>query len=124
MLTDIEKEYPKDTAVLTALGQSLLAMKRPLDAAELFERVVQLGPDSAVNESNAGTAWMQAGQTDKAVYHLERAVNLDPLLLPAAEVLVQAYRQQGQTDKLELLGDRVRKALGISAPQASDPQKP
>lgn len=123
LLTEVEKDFPKDAAVLTALGQTLLAMKRPLDAAELFERVLQLGQDSAVNESNAGTALMQAGKTEKAVYHLERAVNLDPLLLPAAEVLVQAYRQQGQTDKLELLGDRVREALGSSAPQAPAPQK-
>ena len=119
MLQAAEKAYPRDPAVLTALGQALLAMKQPLLAAERFERVLELDQDSAVNEEHAGRAWMRAGQIDKAVHHLERAVKTDPLFLPAAEVLVEAYRQQGQTDKLEALGDRVREALGSAAPQPS-----
>ncbi len=99
MLTDVEKEFAKDPAVLTALAQALLAVKRPLEAAKRFERVLQLGSDSAVNEGNAGTAWVEAGQMDKAVDHLERAIKLDPLLLPVAQALmqlVQPARRHGQ----------------------------
>lgn len=121
MLADLEREFPGDPTVLTELGQAFLASGQPLAAAERFERVLQLGPDSAVNEENAGRAWFRAGQFDKATYHLERALAFDPLLLPAAEVLVQVYRQQGRTDKLETLGERVREALGNSAPREVGP---
>lgn len=120
LLVDVEKEFSNDPAVLSALGQALLVRKQPLEAARLFERVLQLGPDSAVNEWKAGRAWDQAGQMDKAVDHLERAIKLDPLLLPAAEALVEVYRGQGAMDKVSALADRVRQALGSSAPQKFD----
>jgi len=124
MLAGLEKEFPGDPAVLTELGHAFVASGEPLAAAERFERVLQLGPVSAVNEENAGIAWFRAGQIDKAMHHLERAIEFDPLLLPAAEVLVQVYRRQGRTDKLEALGERVREALGSSAPHEPGAPKP
>ncbi|HEV2232150.1 MAG TPA: tetratricopeptide repeat protein [Terriglobia bacterium] len=121
MLTEVEKKFPNDPLVLAALGKALLNLNRPLDAANLFERVLNLGPDSVTAEWDAGRAWMNAGQIDKAIDHLERAVKKDPLFLPAAESLVQIYREQGDKDKLSALGDRVRQALGNSAPQEASP---
>ncbi len=121
MLREVEKDFPNDPAVLTALGRVLLMGNQSLQAAELFDRILQLGPDSAVNEMFAGRAYLQAGRLDKAVDHLERALKLDPLLLPAAETLVQIYRQQGDNDKVSVLADRVRDALGSSAPQEAGP---
>jgi hypothetical protein len=122
MLAEVAKETPDDLAVLTALGQALLGGNRSLEAAGLFERVLQLGPESAINQGNAGSAWAKAGQMDKAVPHLERALKLDPLLLPVAQVLVQVYRAQGETDKLAALADRVRQAMHGTAPPSSNPQ--
>ena len=121
LLTEVQKKFPNDPPVLSALGKALLNLNQPLDAANLFERVLQLGPDSAIAEWDAGRAWLKAGQTDKATDHLERAMKLDPLFLPAAETLVQIYRQQGDMDKLSALGALVRQALGDSAPQEADP---
>lgn len=124
MLTAVVEKFPNDPAVLNALGHALLNAQQPLQAAHLFERVLTLGPDSAVTEADAGRAWMEAGEIGKAVTHLERAVQLDPLLLPAAEALMQAYRQQNETDKISALAERVREALGRSAPQeASSPER-
>jgi len=119
MLAEVEKQFPNDPAVLTALGQALLAVNKPAEAAQRFERVLELGPESAVNEENAGTAWMQAGQMDKAMDHLERAIQRDPLLLPVAQALMQAYRQQDDEDKAAALAERVRQALGNAAPRDS-----
>ena len=121
MLAEVAKETPDDPAVLTALGLALLGGNRPLEAAGLFERVLQLGPESAINQGNAGSAWAKAGQMDKAVPHLERALKLDPLLLPVAQVLVQVYRAQGETDKLAALADRVRQAMQGTASPSSNP---
>lgn len=121
MLIDIQNEFPDDPEVLTALGRVLLLGNQSLQAAELFERVLKLGRDSAMNEMYAGSAFVQSGQLDKAVKHLERSLDLDPLLLPAAENLVRVYRQQGDTDKVSALADRIRRALGSSAPQEANP---
>ena len=67
---------------------------------------------------------MQAGNSDKALDHFERAVKADPLLLPAAEGLMKIYRQRGDTEKLSELGERVGEAMGPSAPQESRPAGP
>ena len=122
MLTEVENTFPDDPGVLTALGETSLAIKQPLEAARRFERVLELGPDSALAESNAGRAWMRAGIMDKASFHMEKAITLDPLLLPAAETLMQIYQEQGDQDKAAALADRVREALGSSAPRESSPQ--
>jgi len=124
MLTEMKKQFPDDPAVLAAMGRALLAERQALEAARLFERVLEIGPDTAVEEANAGRAWMQAGNTEKATQRLERAITLDPLFLPAAEALVEVYRRRGDTDKLDALGERVRQALGSSAPQdSSSPER-
>jgi Cytochrome c554 and c-prime/Tetratricopeptide repeat len=117
MLLGAEKQFPDDPDILSAKGRVLLAMKRPAEAAEVFERVLELRPGYALDEGNAGKAWLQARQMDKAVPHLERALKIDPLLLPVAEVLVQVYRQQGDMEKLAALADHVREAMGEAAPQ-------
>jgi len=123
MLTEVEKVFPNDPAVLTALGQALLATGQPLEAARRFERLLELGPDSAVGESDAGRAWIRAGNMDKATSHLEKAISMDPLLLPAAEALMQIYQEQGNESKAAALSDRVRGALGSSAPRESGTQE-
>jgi tetratricopeptide (TPR) repeat protein len=123
MLTEVENEFPDDPAVLTALGRALLAIKQPLEAAMRFGRVLELGPDSAVDEANAGMAWKDAGDMEKATSHLEKAVNLDPLLFPAAEALMQIYQEHGDEGKAAALSGRVQEALGTSAPRESSSQE-
>ncbi len=123
MLTEVENEFPDDPAVLTALGRTLLAIRQPLEAARRFGRVLELGPGSAVDEANAGMAWKDAGDMEKATSHLEKAVNLDPLLFPAAEALMQIYQEQGDEGKAAALSGRVQEALGSSAPRESSSQE-
>jgi len=116
MLVEVQKQFPNDAEVLTSLARILLMGRQSAQAAELFERVLRLGQDTAVNEMYAGRAYLQAGKTDMAIEHLERALKLDPLNLPAAESLMRVYRQQGDEDKITALSDQVRQALGVSAP--------
>lgn len=121
MLIEVEKEFPNDPAVLLAFGKALVNAKQPLEAAHTFDRLLELSPATALIETNAGRAWIEAGQTDKGIEHLERAIRLDPLFLPAAEMLMRSYQQNGEADKLEALSDLVRKALGSSAPHDASP---
>jgi Tfp pilus assembly protein PilF len=63
---------------------------------------------------NLAGALLAAGDAAKAIGHLERAVELDPLLLQAVQLLSQTYRQQGQPVKADELVARYRTAMGIS----------
>jgi len=124
ILSTVEKSFPDDPAVLDAMAQALLGGGRALEAARLFDRVLAKGSDSAASEGDAGRAWMEAGDTAEALAHLERAVQLDPLDLPAAEALMRIYQSQGDRDKASDLSERVRQALGPSAPEPIESSAP
>jgi hypothetical protein len=112
ILTEVEKTLPNDVAVLRAIGRALLLGKQPAEALRAFERVLALTPDSATSEEDVGVACLEAGQTDNAVAHLQKAMASDPLLLTAATALEQAYRRQGHPDRAEALANRIRGEMG------------
>jgi tetratricopeptide (TPR) repeat protein len=111
MLTEVQKTASDDVPVLKGIGRALLLGRQPLEALRAFERVLQLVPDSATSEEDAGAACLEAGQVDAAVSHLERALSLDPLQLTAATVLEAAYRRQGYKEKADALSDKMRLAM-------------
>lgn len=111
MLTEVQKAAPDDVGVLKGIGRALLLGRAPLEALKAFERVLQLAPDSATGEEDVGTALLESGQTGKAAPHLERALELDPLLLSAATALQEVYRKQGQNEKADALGERMRRSM-------------
>ena len=114
MLTEVQRTAPDDVGVLTGIGRALLLGKEPLEALKAFERVLQLVPNSAVSEEDVGIACLESGQLEKAASHLERALELDPLLLSAATALQAVYRKQGANDKAATLGDQIRSAMRSS----------
>jgi tetratricopeptide (TPR) repeat protein len=111
MLVEIQKAAPDDVAVLKAIGRALLLGREPAEALRAFERVLQLIPDSAAGEEDTGIAYLESGQLEKAVSHLERALTLDPLLLSAATALQEAYRKQGHGEKSAALESQMRRAM-------------
>lgn len=111
MLTEVQKAAPDDIAVLKAIGRALLLGKEPLEALRAFDRVLQLVPDSAAAEEDAGVACLESGQVEKAASHLERALKLDPLLLSAATALQEVYRKQGDNEKAAALASQMRRAM-------------
>lgn len=117
LLTEVQKSFPDDVDVLNTLGNTLLLGKEPREALRAFERVLQLTPGSAVAEQNVGMAWRAAGQLDQAALHLERCLEFDPLMLPAATALMEVYRQQGAADKSSALASRIRNAMSGAPPK-------
>jgi hypothetical protein len=113
LLTEVQKSFPDDIDVLNGLGMALLLGKEPREALRAFERVLELTPGNPISEQNVGMAWNAAGQPDKAAAHLERCLDLDPLLLPAAATLMNVYRQQGDAAKESALADRIRQAMSM-----------
>jgi hypothetical protein len=112
MLTEVQKATPEDVAVLKGIGRALLLGKQPVEALRAFDQVLQLVPDTAAGEEDAGVACLESGQLESAVRHLERAMTLDPLDLSAATALQEAYRKQGQKGKADGLVNRMRLAMG------------
>ena len=107
MLTEVQDQFSADSAVFTAMGTALLLGKQSTEAEFAFERALQLDPSSATGETNAASAYLQAGDIDKAVTHLERAVTIDPFHLPADMPLIDLYKRQGNAAKAAALSDKI-----------------
>lgn len=118
MLLPLEKTFPNDPDVLTALGNALLNRSRPADAASTFERALAARHDDPALEDDAGEAFLKAGGRPSAARHFEKALALDPLLLPVIEALLQIYRDAGDTDRQAALMRRVQDAMKTAPPPA------
>src|SRR5450631_662403 len=111
LLTEVQTQFSNDSDVFTSIGNALLFGKQPSEAEFAFDRALQLNPDSAIGETNAASAYLEAGDIDQGVAHLERAVAIDPLHLPAAASLINLYKQQGNLAKAGELAAKVTAAM-------------
>lgn len=111
MLTEVQDQFSGDSAVFTAMGTALLLGKKSSEAELAFDRALQLDPGSVAGETNAASAYLQGGDVDKAVSHLERAVAMDPLHLPADMPLIDLYKRQGNMAKAAELTKEVNAAM-------------
>ncbi|MGA9185816.1 MAG: c-type cytochrome [Candidatus Acidiferrales bacterium] len=124
-LTKVQQQFADDPDFFKWIGEALLIEKQPSEAAFAFERSLQLDPNSAVAEASAASPYVEEGDATRAIAHLQRAVSLDPLDLPAASTLIGLYRQQGQTAEASELSDKIKSAMGETtganqtAPQAA-----
>jgi tetratricopeptide (TPR) repeat protein len=115
MLLELQKRFPSDQELLMAIGNSLLDTKDPARAAKVFESAIALRHDDPALEDAAGAAWLAAEDSRAAARHFERALELDPLLLPDIEALRQIYRDWGDEAKERALMERVRAAMQTPA---------
>jgi hypothetical protein len=111
MLTEVQTAFAEDVDVLNAFGTALLQGNQPQEAKYAFDRVVTLEPTNAAFEENAGRADLACGDVAGAERHLEKALEMDPLLLSAAGVLHGIYRKEGETTKQVALAERLKRAL-------------
>jgi photosynthetic reaction center cytochrome c subunit len=111
MLTEVQNQFSADSQIFTSMGNALLLGKQTLEAELAFERALQLYPNSVTEETNAASAYLQAGDVDPAIAHLERAVSLDSLYLPSAVPLIALYKQQGNMTKAAELSAKVNAAV-------------
>lgn len=110
-LAEVQNQFPTDSELFSWIGQALLLGKQSSEAQLAFDRAVQLDPNSPVNEGNAASARAQAGDIAGAIVHLENAVALDPLYLPAAGPLIDLYRKQGREADAAALSAKIQAAM-------------
>jgi photosynthetic reaction center cytochrome c subunit len=118
ILTSVQQQFSTDPEFFKWIGEALLLAKQTPDAKLAFGRALQLDPDSALTEAGAAAPYLQEGDTAAATAHLQRAVALDPLYLPAATTLLDLYRKQGKTAEAAELSARISNAL--NAPSNSN----
>jgi photosynthetic reaction center cytochrome c subunit len=116
MLTEVQNQFSSDSEVFTSMGTALLFGKQSSEAELAFERALQLNPGSVIGETNAASAYLQSGDVNSAVTHLERALVIDPLHLPADIPLIELYKRQGNRANAADLSAKLSAALD----QASD----
>ncbi len=114
-LTEVQREFANDSDLFKWIGEALLLAKQTSDAKFAFERALQLDPSSPLTEASAASPYMQEGDAGGAIAHLERAVALDPLFLPAASTLIDLYQKQGETAKASELTSRIKVAMSATS---------
>ncbi|MGB7284664.1 MAG: c-type cytochrome [Candidatus Acidiferrum sp.] len=131
-LTEVQKQFGDDSEFFKWIGEALLLGKQTVDANFAFERALQLDPDSALTEASAASPYIQEGDDGPAIAHLERAVHLDPLDLPAASTLIGLYQKDGEAAKAAELASQIKRAMnetsgedqaGQNIPAGESPKK-
>ena len=110
-LTEVQKQFSNDPEFFKWIGGALLLAKQTSEAKLAFERALQLQPDSALTEASAASPYIQEGDNAQAIAHLERAVTLDPLFLPAASTLIGLYEKAGDAGKATELSAKIKAAM-------------
>ncbi|MGA8232362.1 MAG: c-type cytochrome [Candidatus Acidiferrales bacterium] len=111
ILTEVQQQFTSDSDFFNWIGQALLLGRQPSEARFAFERALQLDPNSAQQEASVASAYAQEGDTNAAITHLQRAVTLDPLSLPATDTLIGLYQKQGRIEEASRLSDQIKAAL-------------
>jgi photosynthetic reaction center cytochrome c subunit len=121
-LTEVQSQFSDDSDFFKWIGEALLLARQTSEAKIAFERALELDPDSPLAEAGAASPYVASGEADRAVAHLQRALTLDPLYLPAASTLMGLYQKEGNTAQGDALAGRIKAAMDETP--AADPAAP
>jgi predicted Zn-dependent protease len=65
-------------------------------AIENFEKMLASGKDNALLRFSLGNAWLGAGEAARAVPHLQKAIEQDPMYSAAWKLLGRALNESGE----------------------------
>ena len=114
MLTSVQEHFSGDSDFFKWIGQALLIGKQDAEAQVALERAAQLDPNSAITEGDAASPYLEQGDDAGAIAHLELALKIDSLDLPAASKLAALYKKDGHDAEAEGLSERVRTAMNAA----------
>jgi tetratricopeptide (TPR) repeat protein len=90
--------YPKALDAYRLLAKALLEKNRHLDAADVFQRVLSSVPDDFIAHIGMAVVREDEGNLDAAIWHMERAYEVQPSSVPIQEELRRLY---GKRDGVE-----------------------
>ena len=100
----ILKFFPKHVDTYRLLGKSFLESQRFTEAADLFQRVLSVFPDDFISQIGLSIIREDEGNLDAAIWHIERAFEIQPSNAPIRDELRRLYgRRDGvQPPKVRL----------------------
>ena len=107
----MQQQFSNDSDFFKWIGEALLLAQKSSEAQIAFERALQLDPNSPLAEASAASPYVQSGDAGRAIAHLERALSLDPLYLPAASTLMGLYQKEGKTAEADALAGKIKAAM-------------
>jgi tetratricopeptide (TPR) repeat protein len=111
MLTEVQKQFPQDSEMYNTMGNALFIGRQYGEAMQAFELAVRYDPKSSPKEVNWAQAYSALGDDRLAQQHLEKAMELDPLNLNAAALLMNIYDKNGEQAKSDELSKRLAKFI-------------
>ncbi len=100
LLNAVRDKFPDDPAVPLGIGKVFLVVNDGAQAAQTFEPLIQQQPDVTLNYFYAGLAEKELHDKSKAVEYLEKAIRLDPQLVPPYQELLDIYSADHDREKL------------------------
>jgi Flp pilus assembly protein TadD len=110
-LTTVQQQFPQDSELYNMLGTALIAGQQYGEAVQAFALAVRFDPTSSPKEASLGQSYLAAGQETLGEQHLEKAMELDPLNLSAAALLIDAYDKSGKPLKSDQLSQKISKLV-------------
>ena len=107
ILTDVQHQFPDDCEMYQSIGNALFIGRQFSEAVIAFEIAERCDPKSSSMEASLGSAYAASSRNEVAKSHLERALDLDPMNLSAAEQLIGLYEKDGETTKAEMLRGKI-----------------
>ncbi|MCB8922625.1 MAG: tetratricopeptide repeat protein [Ardenticatenaceae bacterium] len=101
----ILQQYPRHIDTYRALANSLLEQHMYADAADIFHRVLSADPNDFISHVGLAFIHREEGHLPEAVWHMERAYELEPYNIPIQQELHGLYRtrdRKHQTGPLPL----------------------
>ncbi len=119
LLLGARDRFPDDPAVPLGIGKVYLVVNDGAQAARNFELLIQQQPGTPLNYFYAGLAEKELHDEGKAVGYLEKAIQLDPQLVPPYQELLDIFSAAHDTEKLRETLQRYHQAF----PQKLDAQE-
>ena len=111
MLTEVQQQFSQDSEMYDTMGNALFIGQQYGEAMQAFALAVRYDPKSSPKEVNLAQAYSALGDDRLAQQHLERAMELDPLNLNAAALLMSIYDKNGEQAKSDELSKRLAKFI-------------
>ncbi|MEW6717719.1 MAG: tetratricopeptide repeat protein [Chloroflexota bacterium] len=131
------KAYPKYVDIYRLLGKSYLEAQRYSDAADIFQRVLSSVPDDFVSHVGMSIIRQDEGNIDSAIWHMERAFEVQPSNVAIQDELRQLYGRRdgleppkirltrGALSRMYIHGNLFQQAISeLRTALAEDPERP
>jgi len=108
------RKFPNHPRALMLLASVSRLVDNPEMAFPYFEHALDLYPQYAITHAQYGHHLLNSGTLDAAIKELEKATELDPVLVQAYEWLADAYARRGDSDAARQATEQARRLRGGS----------